>query len=294
MKFLPPLALATCLLCAGSLATASNYLDYSSNYPDARTNDNSVPQPNYHTQSQLQSHSQSSSHVQLQTTEATKPKPINRKKTTKTNTRHYGKHLCPKQGYDCIRVNRGDTWRKLFPDARVRDIVMRLNRTNIGLHNRPWIVVPSNLDNIDLMDVSPFPDHIENTGQRTIVVSIKKQAFGAYNKHGYLVHWGPISSAKGICRDVPGGKCETITGTFKMIRKDGPRCYSKKFPVGRGGSPMPYCMFFYRGFAMHGSTLPGYAASHGCVRLFFEDAEWLNKGFIRTGAHGTRVIVTKS
>lgn len=216
-------------------------------------------------------------------------KPVN------TDTKHYGKHLCPTENYDCVRVNRGDTWSNLFPDPRVRDIVMRLNRTNQHVQNRPWIVVPKNLDDIDLMDHSPFPDHIDNTGQRTIVVSLNKQAFGAYNKHGYLVHWGPISAAKGYCRDVPGGKCETITGTFRMIRKDDARCYSKKFPVDTGGgSPMPYCMFFYRGFALHGSTLPGYHASHGCVRLFFEDAEWLNKGFIRTGEDGTRVIVTKS
>ena len=215
-------------------------------------------------------------------------KPVN------TNSKHYGKHLCPTEGYDCIRVKRGDTWKSLFPNPQTRDVVKRINRVNVGVHRRPWIVVPTNLDNIDLMDHSPFPDHIANTGQRTIVVSLKKQAFGAYNKHGYLVHWGPISGAKGYCSDVPGGKCETITGAFRMIRKDGARCYSKKFPVGRGGSPMPYCMFFYRGFAMHGSTLPGYHASHGCVRLFFEDAEWLNKGFIRTGAEGTRVIVTKS
>ncbi len=214
-------------------------------------------------------------------------KPVN------TNTKHYGKHLCPEKGYDCIRVNRGDTWRKLFPNPRERDLVMRLNRTNQGIHNRPWIVVPTNISSVDIMDVSPFPDHIENTGERTIVVSLKKQAFGAYNKHGYLVHWGPISGAKGYCPDI-GKKCETMTGTFKFVRKDGPRCFSKKFPVGKGGSPMPYCMFFYRGFAMHGSTLPGYHASHGCVRMFFEDAEWLNKGFIRTGAHGTRIVVTKT
>jgi lipoprotein-anchoring transpeptidase ErfK/SrfK len=46
---------------------------------------------------------------------------------------------------------------------------------------------------------------------------------------------------------------------------------------------------------MHGSyTVPGYRASHGCVRMFNEDAQWLNKEFITLpggGKRGTRVIV---
>jgi len=33
-------------------------------------------------------------------------------------------------------------------------------------------------------------------------------------------------------------------------------------------------MFFHGGFALHGSpSVPGYNASHGCVRLFDDDAE---------------------
>ena len=54
---------------------------------------------------------------------------------------------------------------------------------------------------------------------------------------------------------------------------------------------MPFCMFFYHGYAMHASYLPGYHASHGCIRLFYEDAEWLNKNFVDMGRRGTKVIV---
>ncbi|MCX7124554.1 MAG: L,D-transpeptidase, partial [Gammaproteobacteria bacterium] len=43
-------------------------------------------------------------------------------------------------------------------------------------------------------------------------------------------------------------------------------------------------------FALHGSTLPGYNASHGCVRLFFDDAKWLNQDFLNIG---TRVTVSR-
>jgi lipoprotein-anchoring transpeptidase ErfK/SrfK len=42
-------------------------------------------------------------------------------------------------------------------------------------------------------------------------------------------------------------------------------------------------MHFFKGFAMHGSVLPGKNASHGCVRMFTSDAAWLNKSFVKIG-----------
>jgi lipoprotein-anchoring transpeptidase ErfK/SrfK len=62
-----------------------------------------------------------------------------------------------------------------------------------------------------------------------------------------------------------------------------------------GGAPMPYCMHFYRGYALHGSTtVPGYRASHGCIRMFIEDARWLNEEFIDlpySNQKGTKVVI---
>jgi len=47
-------------------------------------------------------------------------------------------------------------------------------------------------------------------------------------------------------------------------------------------------MYFTGGFAIHGSeSVPYYPASHGCVRVSLEDAEWL---FARIG-YGTPVLV---
>ncbi|MCB1827050.1 MAG: L,D-transpeptidase, partial [Coxiellaceae bacterium] len=84
------------------------------------------------------------------------------------NSKYYGAHLCGYSGFKCIQVKRGDTWAKLFPDKRKREIVKRLNRTNVALRHRSWIIVPTNLDSINHMDMSPFPDRIEATGKRTI------------------------------------------------------------------------------------------------------------------------------
>lgn len=204
--------------------------------------------------------------------------------------RYYGANLCGYSGFKCIKIKRGDTWESLFHNYREREIVKRLNRMNMPVKYRSWIVVPTNLSKLKLIDLSPFPAHRQTNGKKLILVSLSAQAFGAYDASGQLVHWGPVSGGKGYCPDV-GRNCTTSVGHFKVFRKQGPECISSKFPVEtNGGAPMPYCMHFNGGYALHGSTLPGYHASHGCVRLFFEDAKWLNQGFINMG---TPVLVTR-
>lgn len=203
--------------------------------------------------------------------------------------RYYGESLCGYPGFKCIKVHRGDTWQSLYPNARERDLVMRLNRMNMPVKYRSWIVVPTNASSLRLMELSPFPLQRDTHGKKLLIVNLAKHAFGAYDEQGQLVHWGPVSGGKGYCPDV--GACNTATGTFKIYRKQGPGCISSKFPIETdGGAPMPYCMHFKGGFALHGSTLPGYHASHGCVRLFNEDAKWLNQNFATIG---TSVIVTR-
>lgn len=204
--------------------------------------------------------------------------------------KYYGKELCSYSGFTCIQIKSGDTWAKLFPNKRDRELVKRLNRTNIALRFRSWIVVPTDLKNITNFDMSPFPLQIEAPGKKLVLVNLGRQAFAAYNPDGRLVHWGPISGGRDWCEDV-GRPCRTAIGTHKFFRKQGASCQSSKFPIEtNGGAPMPYCMHYFGGYALHGSTLPGYHASHGCVRLFYDDAKWLNKHFIDIG---TKVVVSR-
>lgn len=203
---------------------------------------------------------------------------------------YYGADLCGYEGFTCIKIKAGDTWRKLFPDRRQREMMKRFNRTNIALRYRSWIVIPKNLKELSHLDLSPFPAQIPANGKRLVIVDLGKQAFGAFNENGELVHWGPVSGGRDYCSDV-GRPCRTATGTFTIFRKQGPSCKSSRFPIETaGGAPMPYCMHYYRGFALHGSTLPGFHASHGCIRLFTEDAKWMNHKF--TGSR-TRIIVKR-
>ncbi|OGO90727.1 MAG: endopeptidase IV [Coxiella sp. RIFCSPHIGHO2_12_FULL_44_14] len=205
--------------------------------------------------------------------------------------KYYGSELCAYPQFHCIHVKAGDTWEKLFPDQKQREIIKRLNRTNIPLGYRSWIVVPTNLDQVTHMDMSPFPAHVTSVNERFVVVNLGLHAFAAYNDTGNLVYWGPVSGGKGWCPDVKR-YCNTAVGAFRVVNKEGPKCVSDVFPIETaGGAPMPYCMYYYRGFALHGSTLPGFHASHGCIRLFPDDARWLNEHFVKIG---TRVIVTRS
>ena len=206
------------------------------------------------------------------------------------NPKYYGAHLCAYKNFKCIQVKRGDTWAKMFPNKREREIVKRLNRMNIALRYRSWIVVPTNLKDLNYLDISPFPLKMEATGKKLVVVNLGLQAFAAYDKEGNLVHWGPISGGRDWCDDV-NRPCRTATGSHRIIRKQGAGCESSKYPIEtNGGAPMPWCMHYYRGFALHGANLPGFHASHGCVRLFHNDAKWLNRHFIKIG---TRVIVMR-
>lgn len=219
--------------------------------------------------------------------------------TSAKRFKRYGEQLCSHQDYFCIKVRGGESWQKLFPNAEERDIVRRVNRMNTRIWAGMVIAVPRNLSSLTIYDVSPFPRYIEPPGEKTIYVSQKQLAWGAYDSDGELLWWGPISPGKGYCADAPGGRCGTPSGSFRMIRKQGSECVSSAFPRRRsgdhGGAQMPYCMHFYRGFAMHGSaTVPGHPDSHGCVRMFTEDAKWLNHEFINlpgVGKKGTRVVI---
>lgn len=137
-------------------------------------------------------------------------------------------------------------------------------------------------------DRVPFPAKIGSTN--IIKVDLGKLAWGAYNDQGDLVKWGPASGGKNYCPDIHRG-CKTITGTYTIYKKQGPSCKSSRFPVKtHGGAPMPYCMHFKGGYALHGGNVPNYNASHGCVRLLFQDAQWLNQNFVRVGS--TRVSIS--
>ncbi len=202
----------------------------------------------------------------------------------------YGQSICENADYTCHKVIKGESWQTLFSDNEQRTLVKKINRMNTALQNGMIIAIPKNL-NESLLNFAPFPHKIESKGNKLIKVDLSDLAWGAYDNEGNLVNWGPVSGGKSYCPDIGRG-CQTIKGSFTVFDKKGEDCKSSRFPVGRGGAPMPYCMHFHGGYALHGSpTVPGYNASHGCVRMFTDDARWLNHEFVDVGL--TKLTVTQ-
>ncbi len=122
----------------------------------------------------------------------------------------------------------------------------------------------------------------------TFVFNPKTLIWKAISDSGKIVRTGKGSGGRHYCSDIRRG-CKTPSGVYSILSKGGAGCRSSRYPVGRGGAPMPYCMFFSRYYAIHGSyEVPNYNASHGCVRVRPSEANWLSKNFIRVG---TKVII---
>lgn len=208
---------------------------------------------------------------------------------------YYGPGLCAYPQYQCVKISAGESWVKLFPDENQRDLVQRINRSYNTLYPGKVIVVPRNLSQVTLLELAPF-SHTINDHEKQVIVDQDKLAWAAYDANGQLVKWGPIASGRDKCPD-SANSCRTLTGIYRVFSKENEKCKSDIFPIGKGGAKMPYCMYFHKGFALHGSDdIPGFRASHGCIRMFVRDAKWLNEEFVETSNDkndnmGTKVVV---
>jgi len=106
------------------------------------------------------------------------------------------------------------------------------------------------------------------------IVSIKSQHVTIYDADGWILRAPVSSGTKGR---------ETPSGIFSVFQKDAEH-YSNLYEDGY----MPHMQrLTWSGIALHGGPLPGYPASHGCVRMPFTFAARL---FDATRL-GMRVIV---
>lgn len=136
------------------------------------------------------------------------------------------------------------------------------------------------------------PRELPGVEGKFILADLNAQAFGAYDEHGVLILWGPISSASGRVecgrQNEKKRECVTPAGDFRVIEKK-KHDFSKDYPPPHGGAPMPYSQRFYGAYKIHAGKLPGYPDSHGCIRVLLHDAQWL---FSWTNEK-TRIIVIK-
>ncbi len=163
----------------------------------------------------------------------------------------------------------------------------RLDRANIGVADT--LVVPAKIED-DFLIYSPFPGHVtslENV-KKFVFFSYPIQAFGVY-ENGNLIKWGPTSM----------GKKATPTKKGLMFAN-----WKKEVAISTVSDEWKLRwnvnVANFDGIGWHQYAMPGYPASHSCLRMLEEDAKWmytwvdtwvLKKGGATTRAKGTPLIV---
>ena len=163
----------------------------------------------------------------------------------------------PKQNRYKFLVEKYDTIRA--------KIILALNRLDERFIRKPdSIVVPDTIIN-DKILYSPFPRHLAllDSVKKILLVDQRIQAFAAY-EFGNLVNWGPTSTGK-KSTPTPNGLFHTNWKSKKTISTDDSTWILKWY----------FNLENFRGISLHQFDMPGYPASHACVRLLEEDAFWI-------------------
>lgn len=155
-----------------------------------------------------------------------------------------------------------------FTPAQI-DIIEKLNRRDREHLIRvdppvAGIIVPSAWD-ADELAYSPMPMDWAAAAEhpKYLVVHQPMQVFAAY-EFGKLVRWGPVSSGR---KETP-----TPSGTFNLTWRS-----RKRTSTDNEAWILEWYFNFInsRGISFHQFDLPGYAASHACIRLLSRDAQWI-------------------
>jgi len=113
-------------------------------------------------------------------------------------------------------------------------------------------------------------------------IDLSNQTMQVYVNGMRKYSW-PVSTARSGYR--------TPTGSYKPTRMH-KTYYSRKY----NNSPMPYSIFFYGGYAIHGTNdvkSLGRPASHGCVRLHPSNAAALFSLVQRHGPGNTSIVIKR-
>ena len=124
----------------------------------------------------------------------------------------------------------------------------------------------------------PIPPGVDDVLRSGVLIVISKASQRMYVfKDGTLWDSSPVSTGK--------RGHSTPSGVFPILQK---RVHHRSNLYSN--APMPYMQrLTWRGVAIHAGRLPGYPASHGCIRLPYSFARAL---FGLTNAASTTVVVT--
>lgn len=139
-----------------------------------------------------------------------------------------------------------------------------------------WSALAFLLAGVMLLSATAFAD----AARLTISIDISAQRMTVKADGRVLYHW-PVSTAR------PGYR--TPVGTFAPYRMERD-WYSTIYDY----APMPWSIFFLRGYAIHGTTdiaHLGQPVSHGCVRLDPDNARTLFRKVRSVGMGQSRIVI---
>lgn len=146
-----------------------------------------------------------------------------------------------------------------------RDIVLRLNRVDAASYKRlDTMIVPDRIDT-SWLAYSVFPRELPllKEVRKMVFFAYYPEAFAAYES-GRLVKWGPTNMGK-KATPTPTGLFSANWKALEAISTvDEDWKLKWNFNVHNKG-----------GVGWHQYQLPGYPASHSCMRLLEADARWL-------------------
>lgn len=157
-----------------------------------------------------------------------------------------------------------DSFKNKYSESQQK-VIAALNRIDPSrMRIGENLIVPDTLFD-DILNYAPFPKKLDiiNGIPKTILISQRVQGFALY-ENGNLIKWGPVSSGK-KSTPTPNG---LHYGNYKAKRK---------ISTVDEAWILPYYFNFmnFEGVGVHQYALPGYPASHACVRLYMDDAQYI-------------------
>lgn len=165
-------------------------------------------------------------------------------------------------------IKASDSLTKLFYKTFTKEqqyTIAALNRIDTDhIKGRDTLVVPNEFK-AKFMDYTPFPKTLSNTTEipKLIIFSYPIQAYGVYEK-GNLVKWGPTNMGKKSAQTPRGLFFTNWKGRKVRSTVDDEWILNWNFNIHNTD-----------GVGWHQYALPGYPASHSCLRLLDADAQWL-------------------
>ena len=154
--------------------------------------------------------------------------------------------------------------RKIFNNTRIRayeQTIVRLQREE-NIYRRDKLLVQRKINRLQANEARKARNIPSIAGDIHIKVNRLTQTMRVYKGKILIYSWRCSTGKRGYT--TPAGHYKP----YHAVKMH----YSKKW----NNSPMPYSVFYYKGFAIHGTNYIsrlGSRASHGCIRLSSKNAK---------------------